>query len=163
MTHRGRAEMIIRKEQAPVDRGTAEDEQTYGVRESVHLSDEGGLTQFVAHVQTLQPGSRSSERHWHQEEDELLYMLIGEATVIEEDGPHTLHPGDAACWPAGTANAHQVVNRSGEPCSYLIFGSGAVPDVVHYPERGEVLHAFDDGTWRLERTDGTLIKEGRGP
>jgi hypothetical protein len=42
-------------------------------------------------------------------------------------------------------------------------GSGAVPDVVHYPERGEVLHAFDDGTWRLERTDGTLIKEGREP
>jgi len=155
--------MIIRKDQAPVDRGTEEDEQTYGGRESLRPSEAGGLTQFVAHVQTLQPGSRSSDRHWHQEEDELLYMLSGEATVIEEDGPHTLRPGDAACWPAGTANAHQVVNRSGEPCSYLIFGSGAVPDVVHYPERGEVLHAFDDGTWRLEHPDGTLIKEGREP
>jgi len=128
--------MIIRKDQAPVDRGTAEDEQTYGARESLHLTEEGGLTQFVAHVQTLQPGSRSGDRHWHEEEDELLYVLSGEATVIEEDGPHTLHPGDAACWPAATANAHQVVNRSGEPCTYLIFGSGAVPDVVHSPERG---------------------------
>jgi len=153
--------MIMRKEQAPVDRGSAEDEQTYGARESVHLTDEGGLTQFVAHVQTLQPGSRSSDRHWHEEEDELLYVLSGEATVVEEDGPHTLHPGDAACWPAGKANAHQVVNRSGEPCTYLIFGSGAVPDVVHTPERGEILRAFEDGTWRIERTDGTLIKEGR--
>jgi hypothetical protein len=54
-THLGRAEMIIRKEQATVDRGTEEDEQTYGARESVHLSDEGGPTQFVAHVQTMQP------------------------------------------------------------------------------------------------------------
>ena len=154
--------MIIRKGQAAVDRGTEEDEQKYGARESLHLSEEGGLTQFVAHVETLQPGSRS-DRHWHEEEDELLYVVSGETTVIEEDGPHTLHTGDAACWPAGVANAHQVVNRSGAPCSYLIFGSGAVPDVVHYPERGEVLRAFDDGSWRIERTDGTVIKEGREP
>jgi uncharacterized cupin superfamily protein len=152
--------MIIRKDQAPVDRLPAEDEQTFGARESLHLTEEGGLTQFVAHVQTLQPGARSSNRHWHEEEDELLYMLSGEATVIEEDGPHALHPGDAACWPEGVANAHQVVNRSGEACTYLIFGSGAVPDVIHYPERGEVLRAFEDGTWRKERTDGTLIEEG---
>jgi uncharacterized cupin superfamily protein len=153
--------MIIRKDQAQVDRLPAEDEKTFGARESLHLTEEGGLTQFVAHVQTLQPGARSSNRHWHEEEDELLYVLSGEATVIEEDGPHTLRPGDAACWPAGVANGHQVVNRSGGPCSYLIFGSGAVPDAIHYPERGEVLRAFDDGSWRKERTDGTLIEEGR--
>jgi uncharacterized cupin superfamily protein len=153
--------MIIRKDQAQVERLPAEDEQTFGARESLHLTEEGGLTQFVAHVQTLQPGARSSNRHWHEEEDELLYVLSGEATVIEEDGPHTLRPGDAACWPAGVTNGHQVVNRSGEPCSYLIFGSGAVPDAIHYPERGEVLRAFDDGSWRKERTDGTLIEEGR--
>lgn len=152
--------MIIRRDQMPVDRGTAQDEQRYGARESLHLTEEGGLTQFVAHVQTLQPGSRSSDRHWHEEEDELLYVISGEATVVEEDGPHALGPGDAACWPAGADNPHQVVNRSGEPCTYLIFGSGAVPDVVHSPGRGEILRAFRDGTWRIEDVDGTLIKEG---
>ena len=47
----------------------------YGARESLHLSEAGGLAQFVAHVHTLQPGSRSSDRHWHEEEDEFLYML----------------------------------------------------------------------------------------
>ena len=144
--------MIIRKGQAAVDRGTEEDEQKYGARQSLHLSEEGGLTQFVTHVETLQPGSRS-DRHWHEEEDELLYVLSGEVTVVEEDGPHTLHPGDAACWPAGVANAHQVVNRSGAPCSYLI----------HYPEREEILRAFEDGSWRIERSDGTVVKEGREP
>ena len=146
--------MIVRKEQALADQGARER------TERLQYSDAGGLTQFGAYVETLQPGVRSSDRHWHEEEDELLYVISGEATVIEEDGPHTLHPGDAACWRAGTANAHQVVNRSGEPCTYLIFGSGAVPDVVHSPERGEILRAFKDGTWRIERTDGTLIKEG---
>ncbi len=49
------------------------------------------------------------------------------------------------------------MNRSGAPCSYLVFGSGAVPDIVRYPELGEVLYAFEDGSWRLQRTDGTLI------
>jgi uncharacterized cupin superfamily protein len=84
------------------------------------------------------------------------------ATVIERTAPTRYTPATRL---AGlrVANANQVVNRSRVPCSYLIFGSGAVPDVVHYPERGEVLHAFDDGTWRLEPTDGTLIKEGREP
>jgi uncharacterized cupin superfamily protein len=153
--------MIMRKGQTQADQGTEKDTQEYGARESVHLTDEGGLIQFGAHVQTLQPGPRSSDRHWHEKEDELLYMLSGEATVIEEDGPHTLGPGDAACWPAGSANGHQVVNRSEAPCTYLIFGSGVEPEVVHYPERGDVLYDFEDGTWRIERTDGTVIKTGK--
>ena len=37
-----------------------------------------------AHVETLQRGSRSSERHWHEEKDEFLCVISGEATVIEE-------------------------------------------------------------------------------
>src|SRR5829696_5936767 len=153
MARLGRAEMIIRKDQAPADR------ESEG-HESLRYSEAGGLTQFSAYAETLHPGARSTDRHWHEEQDEFIYVLAGEATVVEEDGAHPLYPGDAACWPAGTANAHQVVNRSGTLCTYLIFGSGAVPDVIHYPERGEVLRAFDDGSWRIERTDGTVIKEG---
>jgi uncharacterized cupin superfamily protein len=55
---------------------------------------------------------------------------------------------------------HQVVNCSDTPCTYLVFGSRAEPDVTHYPHRGEILHDFDDPSWRLHRTDGTLINEG---
>lgn len=147
--------MIIKKGQPPADRQT--DERT----ERLQYSDAGGLTQFGAYVETLQPGALSSDRHWHEEEDEFLYMLSGEATVIEEDGAHLLHPGDAACWAAGTANAHQVVNRSGAPCTYLIFGTRMAHDVVHYPEAGKTLYD-EDGTWRLQRTDdGSLIKGGK--
>lgn len=148
--------MIIRKDQPPVDRDT---EQR---AERLQYSDAGGLTQFGAYVETLQPGSRSSDRHWHEEEDEFLYMLSGEATVIEDDGAHQLHPGDAACWKAGTANAHQVVNRSSAPCTYLIFGTRMAHDVVHYPDAGKTQYDFEDGTWRLQRTDdGALIKGGK--
>ncbi len=148
--------MIVRKDQAPMVQDT--EQRT----EQLEYSDAGGLTQFGAYVQTLQPGARSSDRHWHEEEDEFLYMLSGEATVVEEDGEHLLRTGDAACWPAGAANAHQVVNRSDAPCTYLIFGTRMASDVVHYPDGGRTLHDFEDGTWRLLRTDdGSLIKGGK--
>ena len=152
--------MIIRKDQPQNDQGTENRSAHYGPFELLRYSDAGGLAQFGAYVETLQPGSRSSDRHWHEEEDEFLYMLSGEATVIEEDGVHLLLPGDAACWPAGTANAHQVLNRSKAPCTYLIVGTRASRDVVHYPDRGEVLYNEAD-RWRLLRTDGTLLKSGR--
>lgn len=151
--------MIIRKEQAPAERRSEEGAEKYGGFESLRYSDAGGLTQFGAYVQTLQPGALTSDRHWHEEEDEFLYVVSGEATVIEDDGAHTLGPGDAACWPAGVANAHTVVNRSDAPCTFLVFGTRMARDVVHYPESGQTLRD-EDGAWRLERDDGTVIEEG---
>ncbi|MBA2693263.1 MAG: cupin domain-containing protein [Rubrobacter sp.] len=132
-----------------------------GELEQLQYSDAGGLTQFGAYVEILQPGAISSNRHYHEEEDEFLYVISGEATVIEDDGPHSLHPGDAACWLAGEANAHQVVNRSEEPCSYLIFGTRMARDIIHYPDSGRVLYD-EGGRWRLHSADdGTLLKEGK--
>ena len=83
--------MIIRKNQAPADRGTEE----HG---SLPYSDAGGLTQFGAYVETLRPGARSSDRHYHEEQDEFLYVISGEATVIEDEAPIRSVP---AMWPAG--------------------------------------------------------------
>ena len=151
--------MIIRRDQPPNDQGTENRAERYGAFELLRYSQVGGLTQFGAYVETLEPGSRTVERHWHEAEDEFLYLLSGEATVIEDDGAHVLHPGDAACWPAGAANGHQILNRSNAPCTYLIVGTRAPRDVVHYPDLEQVLHNEGD-RWRLLRTDGTLLKSG---
>ena len=80
--------------------------------------------------------------------------------MIEEDGAHLLLPGDAACWPAGTANAHHVLNRSTAPCTYLIVGTRVTHDVCHYPDIGRVLHTEGE-TWRIVGTDGTVLKSGK--
>ena len=152
--------MIIRKGEPPADRGVEWRAEEFGAFESLRYSEAGGLSQFGAYVETLQPGSRSSERHWHEKEDEFLYLIAGEATVIEEDGAHGLQPGDAACWPAGTANAHRVENRSTTPCTYLIVGTRVTHDVCHYPDVGKVLHTEGE-TWRMLRDDGTLLKGGK--
>ena len=95
----------------------------------------------------------------HENEDEFLYVLSGEATVIENDGAHVLQPDDVACWPGGVANAHHVVNRTDAPCTYLIVGSRLDRDITHYPDSGQIQYDEED-TWRICRADGTLIREG---
>ncbi len=150
--------MIVRKGEPTANRGGAEHE--LGAFETLHYSDVGRLKQFGAYVETLQPGSQSSERHWHEREDEFLYLISGEATVIENDGAQVLHPGDAACWPAGTANAHCVVNGSSTRCTYLIVGTRPAHDVCHYPDAGRVLHT-EGKTWRMVKDDGMLLREGK--
>ncbi len=153
--------MIVRRDQAPSDPEAEARAGHYGASERLRYSDAGGLTQFGGHVETLQPGSRSSERHWHEEEDEFLYVISGEATVIEEDGAHPLGPGDAACWPAGAENAHQVVNRSDTPCTYLIFGTRMAREVIHYPDLGRTGY-IEGEAWRVHRADaGSLLMEGK--
>ena len=87
-------------------------------------------------------------------------MLSGRVTVVENDGPHVLEPGDAACWPAGMPNAHHVLNESAEPCSFLLVGTKVTHDVCHYPDVGRTLYTEGD-VWRVEDASGTVLKSGR--
>ncbi len=152
--------MIVRKGEVRRGEAGAAERAQRGAREWLYYSDAGDITQFGAYVETLQPGADSSERHWHEKEDEFLYVLSGEATVLQDDGTHVLHPGDAACWPAGAPLAHSVVNRSSAPCTYLIVGTRLTHDVCHYPETGRVL--YTEGTeWRIESSDGTRLESGQ--
>jgi uncharacterized cupin superfamily protein len=83
-----------------------------------------GLTDFgVSHV-VLKPGAWSSQRHWHDGEDEFLVMLEGEATLIEDEGPTLLSAGDCAAWPKGSTNGHHLVNQSKNDCAFIVVGGG---------------------------------------
>jgi len=149
--------MIVRRGQA---RSKTRDEPGFGAMETASFSDSAGITQYGAYLQTLQPGARSSTRHWHEQEDEFIYVVSGRVTVVENDGPHILEPGDAACWPAGVPNAHHVLNESSEPCSYLIVGTRVTHDICHYPDVGKTL--YNEGeVWRIEDAAGQVLKSGR--
>ena len=120
------------------------------------ISDAGGLTQFGAFTETLMPGAQSSHRHWHAQEDEFLYVLEGEVTIIENDGPHRLGPGGCACWPAGVANAHCLRNDTETPVTYFVAGSRLPEDEVTYPDID--LHYRRAAGWRhVTRKDGTPL------
>jgi uncharacterized cupin superfamily protein len=83
-----------------------------------------GLTLLGARHVVLEPGAWSSQRHWHDGEDELLVMLSGGAVLIEDDGETELVPGDIAAWPKGVRNGHHLINRSSEPCSFVCVSAG---------------------------------------
>lgn len=129
-------------------------------RRETPLTRPGGLTQMAANITTLAPGQRSSERHWHANEDEMLVMLEGEAVVVENDGEHVIGPGDVCLWPAGVPNAHRVLNRSDRDVRYLVVGSDPSVDLVFYPDTGQTLH-YVPPRWWLEDSGGQVIDEGK--
>ena len=123
------------------------------------IAQAGGMQKMGVNIVTLMPGMTSSQRHWHEVEDEFLYMLEGQATVIENDGEHIIGPGDMCCWPGGVANAHHLKNKSDAPVRYLIVGSGAPFDQVHYPDEGQLLHNAPPRWW-VEDAAGNIVREG---
>lgn len=88
------------------------------------LAPATGLTDFgVSHV-VLKPGAWSSQRHWHDGEDEFLVMVAGEATLVEDDGATILKAGDCAAFPKGTSNGHHLRNESSEDCTFVVMSGG---------------------------------------
>jgi uncharacterized cupin superfamily protein len=83
-----------------------------------------GLTELGARHVILDPGAWSSQRHWHEGEDELLVMLSGRAILVEDDGETELVAGDVVAWAKGIANGHHLINRSSEPCSFICVSAG---------------------------------------
>lgn len=102
------------------------------------ISMVGGLTQLGANIEVLPPGAWSSIKHWHRAEDELVYVLEGEVTLIEGDSEVVLQPGDAATFRAGDPVGHCLVNRSTLPTRCLVIGTLAARDRITYPDNNRV-------------------------
>ncbi|WP_336958519.1 cupin domain-containing protein [Sphingobium aquiterrae] len=97
------------------------------------LAPASGLADFGASHVTLKPGAWSSQRHWHEEEDELLVMIAGEAMLVDDAGRTPLLPGDVAVFPKADGNGHCVVNESAADCVFVVVGQSA-NGPCHYPD-----------------------------
>jgi uncharacterized cupin superfamily protein len=109
-----------------------------------------GLTQFGVNRLELKPGVWSSQRHWHTKNDEFIYVLEGEVTLITDAGEEVLKVGDCAGFKAGDPDGHHLINRSGEMAVVLEIGSSFPDDETDYSDID--LHAFPD---RYAHKDGT--------
>jgi uncharacterized cupin superfamily protein len=129
---------------------------------SLHLSVAGGISQFGAYLDTLDPGAWSSFRHWHSAEDEFILVLEGVVTLRDDSGMTDLSPGDAACWPHGQPNGHHLTNRGAVPCRYLIVGSRVADDICTYPDDGS--RQINGATrWQIVAADGQVLRDGDLP
>lgn len=114
------------------------------------ISETGELSQFGSFVEVLQPGCRSSLKHWHSAEDEMVYVLDGEITVVEGISETLMRVGDAATFRAGVPIGHYLENRSSSPTRCLVVGTRASIDRITYPEHDRVClrdRALPDDVW----------------
>lgn len=114
------------------------------------ISEAGGLSQFGAYVEILQPGTRSSIKHWHSAEDEMVYVLDGQVTLVEGGAETLLNPGDAATFRAGEPVGHFLCNRSALPTRCLVVGTRAPVDRITYPDHDRVClrdRSLPDDIW----------------
>ncbi len=105
-----------------------------GSRVRKSLGDAAGLTQFGVRLTRLPKGAGTSQRHWHLSEDEFIYVLEGQVTLITDAGEEILGPGEAAGFPAGVANGHCLVNKNDADAVFLEIGTRAPFDVGEYPD-----------------------------
>ena len=103
-------------------------------REKRALGDPFGISDYGVNRVTLPPGAWSSQRHWHSREDELIYVLEGEPTLVTDAGRTLLAPGMCAGFPAGAANGHHLVNETDASVVYLEVGGRRDDDDVHYSD-----------------------------
>jgi uncharacterized cupin superfamily protein len=116
------------------------------------LGNAGGVRDFGINLMRLTPGNWSSQRHWHSHEDEFVYVLEGELTLIEDDGETVLRAGDCAAFPKGTGNGHHLINRSDATAVYLEVGSRSPDDLTTCSDI-DMMSAASDG--RFVQKDGT--------
>jgi uncharacterized cupin superfamily protein len=110
------------------------------------LGDPSGLNQFGANLVELPPGCWSSQRHWHSHEDELVYVLDGELTLVTDAGEQIMRAGMAAGFPAGSGDGHHLINRSDRPAVYLEVGTRREDvDEVDYPDIDMAVRQGPDG------------------
>ncbi len=128
-----------------------------GKYESWPLGVAGGLTQFGVNIETLFPGSFSSHRHWHENEDEFLYLLEGEIVLIDDEGEHAIGPGDAAVFKAGDPNGHHFKNVSDQPATFLVVGTRSPEDRCHYSDLDLLLTKTTSGH-NFTHRDGSPLK-----
>ncbi len=127
-------------------------------RERKRLGNAAGLDQFGVNLSRLKPGAASSQRHWHKNEDEFVYMLEGELVLCEDGGETVLRPGDAAGWKAGVANGHCLINRTDRDAVFLEIGSRAKHEVADYSDI-DMRAERDDKGMRYVHKDGTPYAE----
>ena len=116
------------------------------------LGNAAGLTDFGVNLMRLPPGNWSSQRHWHSHEDEFVYVLEGELTLIEDRGETALRAGDCAAFPKGSGNGHHMINKSDTTAVYIEIGSRHPDDLITCSDI-DMMSASADG--RFVHKDGT--------
>ncbi len=118
------------------------------------LGDAFGLSRYGVNLVDLSPGTWSSQRHWHTHEDEFIYVISGQLTLITDAGEQILTPGMVAGFPGGDSNGHHLINNGDETASYLEIGDRNSEDEVFYPDIDLLYKRNEVGAYQFTNRDG---------
>ena len=99
------------------------------------LSDAFGLSQFGVNLLELPPGAWSSQRHWHERQDEFVYVLEGEVTLVTDAGETVLtrrHDRRLSRRRAATATTWSTAPTA--VARVLEVGTRTAEETAHYPD-----------------------------
>ena len=122
-------------------------------REKRPLGDLFGLRNFGVNLTRLAPGGESALLHRHSKQDEFIYILSGEPTLVTDSGETVLQAGMCAGFPA-QGIAHQLVNLTSDDVVYLEIGDRTEGDEGSYPRDDLRAVLGADGNWRYSHKDG---------
>jgi uncharacterized cupin superfamily protein len=153
--------MIVDPENVPESTGSNYPQQFKSAvagRVKKRLGDVAGLQNFGVNLVRLAPGSCSALRHWHTCQDEFIYVMEGETTLVTNSGEQVLKSGMAAGFPAGDADGHHLVNHSNADVVYLEIGDRTSGDSVNYPDDDLIAEASGTG-WIFTHKNGEIYKD----
>ncbi|KAB0269171.1 cupin domain-containing protein [Microvirga brassicacearum] len=101
------------------------------------LSRLAGLARAPVSLGRIQPGKESFVLHAHHFEEEWLYILEGQATLISGEEEHIVGPGDFIAF--GTPSLpHHLRNDSAGELVYLMGGENRDVDIIDFPQQGKI-------------------------
>ena len=90
--------------------------------------------------------------HYHEENEEIFYIISGTALVKTEKGDIHLNAGDIICFPANVTGSHVISNPSKtEKLVYLDVGTANKPDIVHFTGTNTGLVISHEGIYHFEK------------
>jgi uncharacterized cupin superfamily protein len=119
------------------------------VRENKAIGDAAGLKNIGVHLITVQPGHCSTEYHFHHYEEECVYVLSGQGTVVIGGESHKVGPGDFMAHPIDNI-PHEMINDGAEPLVYLVVGQRLTQDITDYPRLGKRLYRHSGARSQVE-------------
>lgn len=102
------------------------------VRLTRTLSGATGMQRVGIHLVRLSPGRESTQFHYHDADEEFLYVLSGRGIAEIGDARYEVGPGDFMGFPSPSP-PHTLHNPFAEDLLYLVGGERNANDVVHYP------------------------------
>lgn len=110
------------------------------------------IAKCSANFVEVEPGKYAYGYHYHEENEEVFFIISGEASVKTEQGDIRLKPGDVICFPAGINGSHVISNPSQtEKLIYLDVGTANRPDIVHFTGTGAGMAVSHSGIYNFNK------------